>query len=130
MGACSKSASSATASLTTQSSTTTRTIPAPAPAPWSDATAYTEKTDQIKVQLGDEFAIGMFATSASNYAESNDNTVINLLANQMVQYQPGALNMYGTQWFLYSAIKTGATTISFSYPGGYTKSFAITTTES
>ena len=130
ISSCSKSTSSPTVNQTTQSITTTRTIPAPAPAPWSDVTTYTEQADQIKVHLGDEFAIGMFATSSSNFTESNDNTVINLLANQMVKYQISGVNIYGTQWFLFSAIKTGETNITFNYPGGYSKSFGITITES
>ena len=103
---------------------TTVDVPTSAPVPWPDVMTYTEQTYQINVNLGQEFAIGMFANGPFGFWPNNVNTTfIYLLADQMVQYPPEP-NMYGTDWFLFAAIKTGETEINFN-GGSYTKSFMI-----
>ena len=104
---------------------TTRNVPLPAPAPWSNIPTYTEQTYEIHAKVGEEFAIGMFATMQINFGESNDQSFINEEDDQMVPYQPSTLNMYGTEWFMFKAIKKGVIEIYFNYPLEYTKVFKI-----
>ena len=104
---------------------TTRNVPLPTPVPWSNMPTYTEQTYEIHAKVGEEFAIGMFATMQINFGESNDQSFINEEDDQMVPYQPSTLNMYGTEWFMFKAIKKGVTEIYFNYPIEYTKVFKI-----
>jgi hypothetical protein len=104
---------------------TTRNVPLPAPVPWSNIPTYTEQTYEIHAKVGEEFAIGMFATMQINFGESNDQSFINEEDDQMVPYQPSTLNMYGTEWFMFKAIKKGVTEMYFNYPLEYTKVFKI-----
>jgi hypothetical protein len=104
---------------------TTRNVPLPAPVPWSNIPTYTEQTYEIHVKVGEEFAIGMFATMQINFGESNDQSFINEEDDQMVPYPSGTLNMYGTEWFMFKAIKKGVTEMYFNYPLEYTKVFKI-----
>ncbi|MGA9696014.1 MAG: hypothetical protein WBQ62_06355 [Dehalococcoidales bacterium] len=104
---------------------TTRNVPLPAPVPWSNIPTYTEQTYEIHAKVGEEFAIGMFATMQINFGESNDQSFINEEDDQMVPYKSGTINMYGTEWFMFKAIKKGVTEISFNYPLEYTKVFKI-----
>jgi hypothetical protein len=104
---------------------TVHDVPSPAPAPWPDVKTYTEQTYKIEAKVGDEFAIGMFATMDFNFIESHDPSIINLLDDNMVEYHPGTLNKFGTDWFLYKATTTGSTDIIFQYPLEYTKIFKI-----
>jgi hypothetical protein len=105
--------------------TLVREVPEPAPAPWPDVATYTEDTYEIEVNAGDEFAIGMFATTNINFSELHDRNIIELVDSRTVEYSPGALNKYGTDWFLYKAVKAGKTEIVFQYPIEYTKIFSI-----
>jgi hypothetical protein len=93
--------------------------------PWSTIPTYTEQTYEIHAKVGEEFAIGMFATMQINFGESNDQSFVNEEDDQMVPYQPGTLNMYGTEWFMFKAIKKGVTEMYFNYPLEYTKVFKI-----
>ena len=104
---------------------TTRNVPLPAPVPWSNIPTYTEQTYEIHAKVDEEFAIGMFATMQINFGESNDQSFVNEEDDQMVPYQPGTLNMYGTEWFMFKATKKGVTEIYFNYPIEYTKVFKI-----
>jgi hypothetical protein len=104
---------------------TTRNVPLPAPVPWTNIPTYTEQTYEIHAKVGEEFAIGMFATMQINFGESNDQSFINEEDDQMVPYQPSTLNMYGTEWFMFKAIKKGVTEMYFNYPLEYTKVFKI-----
>jgi hypothetical protein len=104
---------------------TTRNVPLPAPVPWSNIPKYTEQTYEIHAKVGEEFAIGMFATMQINFGESNDQSFINEEDDQMVPYQTSTLNMYGTEWFMFKAIKKGVTEIYFNYPLEYAKVFKI-----
>ncbi|MFY9812611.1 MAG: hypothetical protein WCC72_06790 [Dehalococcoidales bacterium] len=104
---------------------TTRNVQLPAPVPWSNIPTYTEQTYEIHAKVGEEFAIGMFATMQINFGESNDQSFINEEDDQMVPYKSGTINMYGTEWFMFKAIKKGVTEISFNYPLEYTKVFKI-----
>ena len=104
---------------------TTRNVPPPAPVPWSTIPTYTEQTYEIHAKVGEEFAIGMFATMQINFGESNDQRFINEEDDQMVPYQPSTLNMYGTEWFMFKATKKGVTEIYFNYPLEYAKVFKI-----
>jgi hypothetical protein len=104
---------------------TTRNVPLPAPVPWSNIPTYTEQTYEIHAKVGEEFAIGMFATMQINFGESNDQSFINEEDDQMVPYQPSTLNMYGTEWFMFKAIKKGVIEMYFNYPLEYTKVFKI-----
>jgi hypothetical protein len=104
---------------------TTRNVPLPTPVPWSNMPTYTEQTYEIHAKVGEEFAIGMFATMQINFGESNDQSFINEEDDQMVPYQPSTLNMYGTEWFMFKAIKKGVTEMYFNYPLEYTKVFKI-----
>jgi len=104
---------------------TTRNVPLPAPVPWFNIPTYTEQTYEIHAKVGEEFAIGMFATMQINFGESNDQRFINEEDDQMVPYQPSTLNMYGTEWFMFKATKKGVTEIYFNYPLEYTKVFKI-----
>jgi hypothetical protein len=104
---------------------TTRNVPLPAPVPWSNIPTYTEQTYEIHAKVGEEFAIGMFATMQINFGESNDQSFINEEDDQMVPYKSGTINMYGTEWFMFKAIKKGVTEIYFNYPLEYTKVFKI-----
>ena len=104
---------------------TTRNVPLPAHVPWSNIPTYTEQTYEIHAKVGEEFAIGMFATMQINFGESNDQSFINEEDDQMVPYQPSTLNMYGTEWFMFKAIKKGVTEMYFNYPLEYTKVFKI-----
>jgi len=104
---------------------TTRNVPLPAPVPWSNIPTYTEQTYEIHAKVGEEFAIGMFATMQINFGESNDQSFINEEDDQMVPYPSGTLNMYGTEWFMFKAIKKGVTEMYFNYPLEYTKVFKI-----
>ena len=88
---------------------TTRNVPLPAPVPWSNIPTYTEQTYEIHARVGEEFAIGMFATMQINFGESNDPSFINEEGDQMVPYQHSTLNMYGTEWFMFKATKKGVT---------------------
>ena len=67
---------------------TTRNVPLPAPVPCSNIPTYTEQTYEINAKVGEEFAIGMFATMQINFGESNDQSFINEEDDQMVPYQP------------------------------------------
>jgi hypothetical protein len=104
---------------------TTRNVPLPAAVPWSNIPTYTEQTYEIHAKVGEEFAIGMFATMQINFGESNDQSFINEEDDQMVPYQHSSLNMYGTEWFMFKAIKKGVTEMYFNYPLEYTKVFKI-----
>lgn len=104
---------------------TVRDVPSPAPVPWPDVKTYTEQTYEINISTGKEFAIGMFATMDFNFIESHDPGIINLMDDKMVEYHPGALNKFGTDWFLYKTTKAGSTEIIFQYPLEYTKIFKI-----
>lgn len=104
---------------------TTRNVQLPAPVPWSNIPTYTEQTYEIHAKVGEEFAIGMFATMQINFGESNDQSFINEEDDQMVPYKSGTINMYGTEWFMFKAIKKGVTEIYFNYPLEYTKVFKI-----
>ena len=104
---------------------TTRNVPLPAPVPWSNIPTYTEQTYEIHAKVGEEFAIGMFATMQINFGESNDQSFINEEVDQMVPYEHSSLNMYGTEWFMFKAIKKGVTEMYFNYPLEYTKVFKI-----
>jgi len=104
---------------------TVRDVPSPAPVPWPDIKTYTEQTYEIESKVGEEFAIGMFATTPAEFGEFHDIGFIERLGNEMVEYQPGALNEYGTEWFLFKAIKAGSTEIVFQYPLEYTKIFKV-----
>jgi len=106
--------------------TLVRDVPDPTPVPWPGVVTYTEHTYEIKVNAGDEFAIGMFATIQLNFMESHDPNILDLVDNRIVEYDPGALNKYGTDWFLYKAINKGKTEIVFQYPLEYTKLFSVT----
>jgi hypothetical protein len=101
-------------------------VPEPAPIPWPNITAYTEETYKIDAKVDEEFAIGMFATTSQQFLKSYDQNYVNLISDQMVQYQPSTLNMYGTEWFLFKAIKKGNTEIVFQYPLEFTKIFKVT----
>ena len=105
--------------------TTVRDVPSPAPVPWSDVVTYTEQTYHIEAKVGEEFAIGMFASSDFHFMESHDSTFISKLDDHMVEYQPSTLNNYGTDWFLFKTLKTGDTELVFQYPLEYTKLFDI-----
>lgn len=104
---------------------TTRNVPAPAPIPWSNVKAYTEQTYQITVKVGDEFAIGMFATMNTKFDESHDTKYLEEVSEDLVKYDPTVIDKYGTDWFLYKAINVGSTEIIYRYPFEYTKVFKI-----
>ena len=104
---------------------TARNVPLPAPVPWFNIPTYTGQTYEIHVKVGEEFAIGMFATMQINFGESNDKSFINEEDDQMVPYPSGTLNMYGTEWFMFKANKKGVTEMYFNYPLEYTKVFKI-----
>ena len=105
---------------------TARDVPAPAPCPWPDVKTYTEQTYEIDASVGEEFAIGMFATMDFKYSERHDiNFVWQAAVDQLVKYDPVDLNKYGTDWFLYRATRAGTTEIDFHYPLEYTKVFKI-----
>jgi len=104
---------------------TTRNVPLPAPVPWSNIPTYTEQTYEIHAKVGEEFAIGMFATMQINFRVSDNQSFTNEEDEQMVLYQSGTLSMYGTEWFMFKAIKKGVTEMYFYYPLEYTKVFEI-----
>lgn len=107
--------------------TKVRDVPSPAPIPWKDVEAYTEQTYEIEVNLGDEFAIAMYATiPPSTFWEHYDQEFIELVEKQMVYYVPGDDTQDATEWFLFKAVKAGATEMVFQYPLEYTKLFRIT----
>lgn len=110
---------------TTFPTATVRDVPAPAPAPWSGVVTYTEQTYQIEAMVGEEFAIGMFANTPIHFMESNDPSFIKMEDDQMVEYWLKGLNKFGTEWFLFKAIKAGKTNILFQYPIEYTKLFIV-----
>jgi hypothetical protein len=104
----------------------TRDVPAPAPLNLPNVATYTEQTYQIDVAVGQEFAIGMFEGMAGDLAnDSHDSEYIELLGYTTVLYDPPSLNHYGTQWFLYKALKGGKTEILFRAPIEYNKVFSI-----
>ena len=105
----------------------TRDVPAPAPLNLPNVATYTEQTYQIDVVVGQEFAIGMFEGMAGNLAQdySRDTKYTESLGYTTVAYESPTFNHYGTQWFLYKALKTGKTDIIFTAPLQYYKVFSI-----
>ena len=102
-------------------------VPPPAPVPWPDVANYIAKTNQINVKVGEEFAIGMYASILpAQFTKSFDQNYIGLIDDQVVDYLP--VTTEGTEWFLFKAIKPGTTEIVFQYPLEYTKTFKITIT--
>lgn len=103
--------------------------PTPAPAPWPDIAAYTERDYHINAKVGDEFAIGMFATNNNTYYFIDrfqyDTQFLIKVDEQVVQYQPATLNRYGTVWLLFKAIKIGDTELLFEEPLEYQKIFLV-----
>lgn len=122
---------------------TTRNVIAPAPVPWPNVRTFTEQTYIIKVNVNEQFAIGMEATDNLKFTESNNGEYISKIDENMVAYSPNGttwteplpsgvtdippntLTAYGTDWFLFKAIKSGTTEIVFQYPLEYTKLFKI-----
>lgn len=101
-------------------------VPDPAPVPWSDITTYTEETYEINAKVGEEFAIGMYATVLpQRFMKSFDQNYISLIDDQVVEYQSSTSE--GTEWFLFKATKKGNTEIIFQYPLEFTKIFKIST---
>jgi len=102
-------------------------VPPPAPVPWPDVANYIAKTNQINVKVGEEFAIGMYASILpAQFTKSFDPNYIVLVDDQVVDYLP--VTTEGTEWFLFKAINPGTIEIVFQYPLEYTKTFKITIT--
>ena len=102
-------------------------VPPPAPVPWPDVANYIAKTNQINVKVGEEFAIGMYASILpAQFTKSFDPNYIVLVDDQVVDYLPVITE--GTEWFLFKAINPGTIEIVFQYPLEYTKTFKITIT--
>jgi hypothetical protein len=79
-------------------------VPDPAPVPWSDITTYTEETYEINAKVGEEFAIGMYATVLpQRFMKSFDQNYISLIDDQVVEYQSSTSE--GTEWFLLRQLK-------------------------
>lgn len=105
---------------------TARPVPSPAPVPWPDVPTYTEATYQIKAEVGQQFAIAMFETLPGvPFSKSYDSARLTLVDDRVIAYPPDDLRKYGTEWFLFKAIKAGDTVITFQYPVEYTKLFSI-----
>lgn len=99
-------------------------VPPPAPVPWLNVTTYTEQTYQIEAKVGEEFAIGMYATVLpTQFDKSYDPNYVNLIADQVVYYQPSTTE--GTEWLLFIATKEGNTNMVLSYPLEFSKIFKI-----
>ena len=99
-------------------------VPPPAPVPWSNVATYTETTYQINARVGEEFAIGMYATILpGQFTKSYDQNYISLIDDQVVDYLP--VTTEGTEWFLFEATREGTTDILFQYPLEFSKVFRI-----
>ena len=103
----------------------TRVVPEPASVPWKDVPAYTEETYEINGKVGDEFAIGLFATGDITFFSSIDSDYLTTVDMQSVPYSPQELNKNHTDWYLLKAIKSGTVEIQFHYPLGYFKYYSI-----
>jgi hypothetical protein len=101
----------------------TRDVPAPAPLNMPNVATFTEQTYEIDVVVGQEFAIGIFEGNASDYLR--DPKYTESLGNTMILYDSPTPNHYGTQWFIYKALKAGTTEITFNAPLEYYKVFRI-----
>jgi hypothetical protein len=102
-------------------------VPPPAPVPWPDIANYIATTNQINVTVGEEFAIGMYASGLpAQFTKSFDQNYLALVDDQVVDYLP--VTTEGTEWFLFKAINPGTTEIVFQYPLEYMKTFKITIT--
>jgi len=106
---------------------TTANVPEPAPVPWDGVKAYSERTYEIEVSVGDEFAIGIFETGsyANLITKSYNYELISLVDTEEVLYQPTAVNHYGTVWFLFKATSAGKASIIFTAPLEYIKLFVV-----
>ena len=99
-------------------------VPPPAPVPWPNVATYTETTYQINARVGEEFAIGMYATILPmQFTKSYDQNYISLIDDQVVDYLP--VTTEGTEWFLFEATREGTTDILFQYPLEFSKVFRI-----
>jgi len=110
--------------LTFPTETVIEDVPPPAPVPWSNVATYTETTYQINVKVGEEFAIGMYATILpGQFTKSYDQNYISLIDDQVVDYLP--VTTEGTEWFLFEATKERTTDVLFQYPLEFSKVFRI-----
>ena len=114
---------SGTANTSTQTSFV-EAVPPPAPVPWPDIANYIATTNQINIKVGEEFAIGMYASVLpTQFTKSFDQNYVALIDDQVVDYLP--VTSEGTEWFLFKAIQDGTTEIVFQYPLEYMKTFKI-----
>lgn len=126
------SVSNATAGLQPDTSTPNLELPAlPPPTSWVNVSAYTAENQTISVKVGEEFAIGFdtFFRGGSRWEEAYDDKIISLEDSEL-QTAPAPAFHPAATWFLFKALQTGKTTITFYYYGPVTlrdqKKFNIT----
>ena len=110
----------------------TRQVPSPAPVPWQGITAYDEKTYRIEAKAGQDFAIGILISVPQllgklSYDEQSFLTLVERQVVACVTEPPSGDygQCYGTEWFLFKAIRAGKVNLRFDYPIGYVKLYEI-----
>ena len=86
--------------------------------PWTDVSVYSDPSETIKIKTGDEFAFG-FDTAERvglSWDETHDETMVSLLDKEYIMPQPYSVS--GKTWFLFKALKTGSSQVTFTYSHG------------
>ncbi len=108
----------ATTIVTTQTDTVTKTI---SEITWLDLPTYNGFWSEIKVDVGDVFAINLYRQPrlGLDWFVSYDENLLTLLASEYKNYSTGLIGTGGDQYFIFKGLQQGHTQLNFKYRHTY-----------